>query len=179
MLTVSQLAKRYGLSRTAILYYEREGLLMPTQRGDNGYRWYGPSAEARLQKILAYRAFGLPVAQLSELLQREQDNAQEQVLRDQFDALEVEIAKLRLQQRAIIQYLEQPCSNTPDSDSRLMTKAGWTQIMRDAGFSDQDMHNWHIQFEKRDPAAHERFLQSLQIDSQEITAIRTWSRGDA
>ena len=41
MLTVTQLARECGLSRTTILYYEREGLLAPAHRSENGYRWYG------------------------------------------------------------------------------------------------------------------------------------------
>ncbi|NIA27295.1 MAG: MerR family DNA-binding transcriptional regulator [Desulfobulbaceae bacterium] len=32
MLTISKLAKRFGLSRATILYYEREGLLDPAGR---------------------------------------------------------------------------------------------------------------------------------------------------
>ena len=40
MLTVTQLAKAYNISRTTILYYERAGLLLNC-RSDNGYRWYG------------------------------------------------------------------------------------------------------------------------------------------
>lgn len=39
MLTVSQLGKYVGISRTTILYYEKERLLMPAFRSENGYRW--------------------------------------------------------------------------------------------------------------------------------------------
>ncbi|GAA4649850.1 hypothetical protein GCM10023116_21310 [Kistimonas scapharcae] len=41
MLTVTQLARKYDISRTTLLYYERVGLLRPRQRSENGYRWYG------------------------------------------------------------------------------------------------------------------------------------------
>ncbi len=36
MLTVTQLANKLNISRATVLYYEREGLLLPTTRGDNG-----------------------------------------------------------------------------------------------------------------------------------------------
>lgn len=170
MITVSQLAKQFGLSRTSILYYEREGLLLPNSRSDNGYRWYGPKEIDRLEKILAYRSFGLPVAQLAALLDRdEKDEAtQENILMAQFSTLEKEIQQLRLQQKAIIQFMERP----ELLEDQMITKEGWTQIMRDAGLSDEDMDNWHRQFEKTKPGEHQKFLESLNIDAEEIETIR-------
>lgn len=43
MLTVSRLAKSLNLSRTTVLYYEKQGLLKPRFIAENGYRWYGES----------------------------------------------------------------------------------------------------------------------------------------
>ncbi|HPW52681.1 MAG TPA: MerR family DNA-binding transcriptional regulator, partial [Spirochaetota bacterium] len=40
MYTIGKLAKKYGISRSAILYYDSEGLLKPDQRLSNGYRLY-------------------------------------------------------------------------------------------------------------------------------------------
>jgi hypothetical protein len=54
----------------------------------------------------------------------------------------------------------------------VITKERWVEIMRAAGFSDDDMHNWHRQFERLEPAAHQQFLESLRIDSEEIQRIR-------
>jgi MerR family transcriptional regulator, thiopeptide resistance regulator len=48
--------------------------------------------------------------------------------------------------------------------------------MSAAGLSKQDMHNWHIQFEKMEPEAHQEFLESLGIQAAEINKIREWSR---
>ncbi|WP_394202958.1 MerR family DNA-binding transcriptional regulator [Shewanella waksmanii] len=36
MYTVSQLAKKCNTSRTTVLYYERQGLVQPALRSDNG-----------------------------------------------------------------------------------------------------------------------------------------------
>jgi len=172
MLTISQLAKKCGISRTTVLYYERQELLLPSMRSDNGYRWYGPKAVARLEAILAYRSFGLPVTKLATLLDRNDSASQESILLDQFNALEKDIQQLRLQQKAIVQFIEQP--ELLESDS--MTKARWVQIMRDAGLTEEDMINWHKQFEKTDPAGHQRFLESLDITEEEIKTIRSWSQ---
>jgi hypothetical protein len=57
-----------------------------------------------------------------------------------------------------------------------MTKQRWTTIMRAAGMNDADMQNWHREFEAREPAAHQEFLESLHISTAEIKRIRTWSK---
>lgn len=175
MITVSQLAKKCGISRTSVLYYEREGLLLPTHRSDNGYRWYGAKEVERLEKILAYRSFGLPVAQLASLLDRDKASSetQEHILLEQFNALEQEIQQLRLQQKAIVQFMERP----ELLSQQMITKEGWVEIMRNAGLSDEDMHNWHCQFEQSRPDEHQKFLESLNIDVEEIAQIRAWSKG--
>ncbi|WP_419834167.1 MerR family transcriptional regulator [Endozoicomonas atrinae] len=80
MLTVTQLARKYDISRTTILYYEREGLLMPHTRSENSYRWYGQTEIKRLEAIMAYRAFGIPVSNIAPLLNREDDREQERIL---------------------------------------------------------------------------------------------------
>jgi hypothetical protein len=48
--------------------------------------------------------------------------------------------------------------------------------MRSAGFSDDDMHRWHAQFEKSAPGEHQEFLEFLHIPADEIQSIRDWSR---
>jgi hypothetical protein len=59
---------------------------------------------------------------------------------------------------------------------KMLNKDRWVKIMQAAGFSDEEMHNWHIQFEKMEPEAHHEFLVSLGIDAAEIHKIREWSR---
>jgi hypothetical protein len=56
--------------------------------------------------ILAYRSFGLPVAQRPPLLDRKDEATQEHIFNDQFAALEKEIQRLRLQQKAIVHVLK-------------------------------------------------------------------------
>ncbi|USD37139.1 MULTISPECIES: MerR family transcriptional regulator [Ferrimonas] len=172
MLTVSQLATRFGLSRTAVLYYERQGLLSPASRSGNGYRWYGDKEIARLEQILAYRSFGLPVAKLAPLLAQPDAANRQQTLQDQFTALEREIQVLRQQQRAIMTLLETPQLLQPQG----LTKSRWTHIMQAAGMGEREMRNWHRQFERMEPQGHQQFLESLNIDEDEIRAIRQRSQ---
>ncbi len=172
MLTVTQLARKYDISRTTILYYERVGLLCPHNRSENGYRWYGAEEIKRLEAIIAYRSFGVPISNIAALLYREDDLSQERILRDQFTLLEKEIQKLRQQQKAIVMLLEQPNL----LEQQMVNKERWVEIMQAAGFSEEDMKNWHQQFEKMEPDAHQEFLESLKIDQDEIADIRAWSK---
>jgi hypothetical protein len=50
-MTVTGIARRCGLSRTAVLYYEAEGLLRPASRTQAGYRRYGEAEIQRLEQI--------------------------------------------------------------------------------------------------------------------------------
>lgn len=68
MLTVSRLAKKLGLSRTTILYYEQQGLLKPSLIAENRYRWYGESEIERLKSIISYRSYGLSISDIRFLL---------------------------------------------------------------------------------------------------------------
>ncbi len=53
MFTVTKLARRCGLSRTALLYYESIGLMPPAQRSGGNYRCYGEADMQRLLQICA------------------------------------------------------------------------------------------------------------------------------
>ncbi|MUL01759.1 MerR family transcriptional regulator [Aliivibrio fischeri] len=172
MLTVTQMAKHHNISRTTILYYERAGLLLPAYRSDNGYRWYGDKESKRLEVIMAYRSFGIPITDIMPLLDHQDDMTQESILRNQFNALENEIQRLRQQQNAIVMLLKQPTL----LEQNMVTKARWVEIMKAAGLNEQDMQNWHKQFEKMEPDAHQEFLESLSIDAKEISEIRAWSK---
>ena len=170
MLSVSQLAKKYGVSRATVLYYERKGLLTAKHRGENGYRWYSKEEEQTFKLIMQYRALGLPVSQLHNLVNRAEHISQERILREQFDALEAEITQLKQQQKDIVNLLEQPeLLNTHTID-----KTKWVDIMQAAGLNQEDRKHWHRVFEQRQPEEHQKFLESLGIPQDEINHIRNF-----
>lgn len=175
MLTVTQLATAYNTSRTPILYYERARLLLPNCRSDNGYRWYGEKEQARIESIISYHSFGLSLQEMTALLDRKDDSKQEQTLVNQFNALEKEVQNLRQQQKAIVILLEHP----ELLEQKSLTKDRWVKVMENAGFSEDDMKNWHKQFEKMEPSTHQEFLESLNIVQKEVESIRDWSKNRA
>lgn len=60
-------------------------------------------------------------------------------------------------------------------EASVISKKRWVEIMHAAGLSEEDMHNWHVQFEKMEPDAHQEFLESLGIEAAEIKKIRKFS----
>lgn len=167
MLTVTQLAKECGISRTTILYYEKEGLLSPALRSENGYRWYSNREIERLKNIVSYRSYGIPVASISSLLDRNGES-QTQILKDHFNELEHEIQHLRMQQKAIVTLLQEPSL----VEENMVTKERWVEIMRASGLDDGAMIKWHQKFEEMEPEEHQKFLELLGIAQDEIAQIR-------
>jgi len=172
-MTISALAKGSGLSRSALLYYDGLGLLKPSRRSRSGYRLYSPAEVERLEQICLFRQLGFPLKDMKKLFARGGGNVSIQILRRRLQVLGREIANLRRQQRQILELLKQKQLR---QGVEMIRKERWVEIMRTAGLSEQDMHNWHIQFEKMEPDAHQEFLESLGIDADEIRDIRDWSR---
>ena len=65
--SISDLAKKSGVSIRTLRYYDQIGLLTP-KRKDNGYRCYGQEEVHRLQHIMLLRACDLPLADIAQSL---------------------------------------------------------------------------------------------------------------
>jgi MerR family transcriptional regulator, thiopeptide resistance regulator len=173
MVTISALAKGSGLSRSALLYYDRLGLLRPSRRSRNGYRLYSTSEVERLEQICLFRQMGIPLKEMKRLLDSSKESTSVAILKRRLRILNREIANYRKQQRFILDLLKQKQLR---QGVEMINKERWVEIMHAAGLKEQDMKNWHVCFEKMEPEAHQEFLESLGIDSGEIKKIRDWSR---
>jgi DNA-binding transcriptional MerR regulator len=171
-LTVSRIARRCGLSRTTLLYYESIGLLEPPRRTAANYRSYTERDVARLEQICAYRNAGLALADIRAILERPEDGASA-VLKRRLAELDTEIETLRRHQRAILALLQ---TKSTLWRKGMISKQKWVSIMKGAGFSENDMHRWHAEFERSAPEEHQEFLAFLHIPREEIRSIRKWSR---
>ena len=56
--TVSQVSKLAHVTVRTLHHYDEIGLLVPSQRADNGYRGYTEADLARLQQILLFKELG-------------------------------------------------------------------------------------------------------------------------
>lgn len=68
MLTIGKIAESCGLTTDAIRYYEKEGLIVPAQKSDAGYRLYDDAALRRLHFIKHAQHCGFSLADVRELL---------------------------------------------------------------------------------------------------------------
>jgi len=172
MLTVSNLARRCGLSRSTLLYYESIGLLKPALRTAAGYRAYGEKDLRRLEQICVYRDAGLKLDDIRTILDRPEHDAPP-VLKRRLVELTAEIERLRGHQRAILRLLQIKASVWR---KEMITKDKFVAVMKAAGLSPEDMHRFHVEFERSAPEEHQEFLEFLKIPKEEIGAIRKWSR---
>ena len=65
MYQVTELARQFGLSRSTLLYYDRIGLLSPSERSRANYRRYSASDRERLATICSLRRTGLDIGGIS------------------------------------------------------------------------------------------------------------------
>lgn len=174
MLSVTKLARRCGVSRTALLYYESIGLMPPPQRSGGNYRCYSESDAERLSTIRAYRNAGLTLDDIRALLKTRhlRGGDASQVLKRRLVELDAQIDALRAHQQAILKLLGSRALRKAD----MITKNKWVSIMKACGFSEDQMHRWHAEFERSAPEEHQEFLEFLHIPEAEIKTIRAKSR---
>ena len=175
MFTIGQVAKKYSLSRSTLIYYDSIGVLTPSGRSESNYRLYSKSDLKKMDRIQLFRSAGLSLDSIESLLEKENSEL-DSTLEGRLLTINSEIQKLRNQQKVILNILE---NETLARDSRLMTKEVWVSILRAAGLDDAGMKNWHIEFERTSPEAHQDFLESLGIEKDEVAAIRDWSRPES
>jgi len=172
MMTVGRLARRFGLSRSTLLYYDSIGLLVPSGRSRANYRLYSEEDVVRMEQIALYREAGLSLEAIADILAGESGEAV-QALERRLESINEEISDLRRQQQTIVALLRE---RDRLSGTRILTKDRWVEILRGSGLDEEGMWRWHAEFERTAPEAHQDFLESLGIRKKEIAAIRNWSR---
>ncbi len=68
MRTVKEISNITGISVRTLHYYDKIGLLKPTDKSDAGYRLYDDKALEQLQQILFFREFDIPLKEIKALM---------------------------------------------------------------------------------------------------------------
>lgn len=89
--TVNKLAKLSGVSISTIRFYDEIGLLKPTCRGENGYRYYEHEQLLLLQQILFFRELGFQLNDIQKIIGS-----------DDFD----KVSALNLHKKVLLQNIE-------------------------------------------------------------------------
>ena len=172
MYTISQIAKKFNLSRTTLLYYESINLFEPSEVSDNNYRLYSEKDCVLLNKICMFRDMGIPLKKIKIIIENDSDKTSK-ILEEQLSTLNKQIIQLRNQQNTILKLLQ---NETLRKSVFPITKKDWINILSSTGLSDEDMENWHREFEHNSPEGHQNFLESLGINPSEIQNIRKRSK---
>lgn len=111
MLTIGELARQAGLRTSALRFYEREGLLLPADRTDAGYRLYDPDSLDTIRLIQRAQRLGFSLAEIRTLLTAWQsglldDRAVLETAEARHLALERQLTELRVQQHELELFLQ-------------------------------------------------------------------------
>jgi len=68
--TIKKTAELAGVTTRTLRYYDEIGLLIPAEKGENGYRYYDHRSLMRLQQILFFRELDVPLNEVQLLLSR-------------------------------------------------------------------------------------------------------------
>jgi len=175
MFQITELARKFGLSRSTLLYYDRIGLLIPSERSNAGYRLYSPKDRDRLATICSFRQAGLTIEDILRILSTGEDT-NGAVLQRRMRELGEEIRILQTQQHLLGKMLQiQSLGELPVT----IDEQTWIEMLRAAGMDEKAMRKWHSEFERRAPEVHHRFLLELGISEDKALFIRKQSIEEA
>jgi MerR family transcriptional regulator, thiopeptide resistance regulator len=167
--TIGRLARKFGLSRSTLLYYDSAGIFSPSGRSESNYRTYTEQDCARLEQICTFRKAGLSLKDIGKILKAGRGKGVVPILEKRLGELNGEIRTLRNQQNFIVKLLK---NNRALSRIRVMDKETWIRLLETAGLDQTARNKWHEEFERLAPDAHQDFLTSLGIPTGEVALIR-------
>lgn len=170
MYNIGTISRKFGISRTTLLYYEKKKLVVPARRFPSNYRTYSIADCEKLALIRTYRNVGLSLDEISRLLRPLASDERLEILKTQYATLTDQISDLKSQKKAISELL----GNKDLVHS--LSKENWVDLLSSIGLGPEERENWHRIFEEKMPDAHQSFLESLNIGTMEIDTIRQQSK---
>lgn len=111
---IGELAQASGMSREALRFYERRGLLR-ARRLPNGYRDYPPQSIALLALLRRAQGLGYSLAEIAAALQQAPDaQAVAQHLQAKLAQVDGQLQQLQALRQDLLRLAEQPCPLTTD-----------------------------------------------------------------
>ncbi len=174
MYSVGQLAKRFGLSRSTLLYYDSIGLLTPSGRVGANYRQYSEEDYQRLGRICNYRAAGISLQAIKQIL----DSSSADMigyLEKRLSETNSEIEHLRKQQCYIVALMQ---ASRIRQDLGVVTIADLDLYLDGLGIEAATRHEFHQEMERDDPDRHRSLLESIGLSDTDIAQVKARSQAD-
>ena len=115
---VSELANALNTTSDTVRHYTKIGLLKPTKRSDNGYKFYNQAQQQRLGFILTARHLGFTVKDITEIFnETDKSNPACPIVRDIIEKRLVEVEQKFQQMQTMMQLMQQARNewqNLPD-----------------------------------------------------------------
>ncbi len=103
---ISEVAKLFDITRTALIHYDNYGLLSPSIRNEKNYRYYTLDDMQKLELILALKESGLTLNEIQSYLTEEGKMTSIELLNHQKIEIENKIKTLKIQSNIIEKRLE-------------------------------------------------------------------------
>jgi DNA-binding transcriptional MerR regulator/ubiquinone/menaquinone biosynthesis C-methylase UbiE len=149
---ISELAKLVGLTRTTLLYYEKQGLITG-KRQSNGYRIYSDKDLQRLRLLRQLQVGGLTLRECQACLDAKLDRS---LLENRLLQLDAEITK-KQEARELLSALlgQRPLRHWHETTDRLAPDAllDW---LKQQGFDEKEA--LHLKWLSKDMNEHERYM---------------------
>jgi DNA-binding transcriptional MerR regulator len=168
MYTIGQIAKRFNLSRSTLLYYDSIGLLQANHRTDSNYRIYGEESVRKLELIFMYREAGVSLEDIKLILDFSKSSL-DNILEKRLVTLNQNIKKLEMQRQLVVRMLK---NKVTVDEPAVPSKDSFVSVLRNAGLNDEEMDKLHGEFERLYPQEHQGFLEFLGLSPEEILYIR-------
>jgi cob(I)alamin adenosyltransferase len=113
---IGELAAEAGVTVRALRYYDRMGLLVPSERSDGGHRRYSEADVARLYRVVALRSLDFSLSDIAIALESEPEGLAA-LIRAQLERVEAGLAlqsRLRSRLERILVALDRTDAPTPD-----------------------------------------------------------------
>lgn len=169
MHSIGELCKRFGLSRSTLLYYDRLGLFRPSARTKSNYRLYTDEDMQKLEQICIYRQAGVSLNDIKNLLNSVDRGRTAFILKKHIKKINNQIKAMKKQQQLIIKLMKKDIIHNRKIVFNLKS---WLSLLTSMGFTEGEINKWHVDFEKQSPKEHTAFLQSLGLSEKEIKIIR-------
>lgn len=134
MYRISELAALVGLSRTALLYYEKHNLIS-SRRLDNGYRVFGDKDLQRVRLVQQLLAGGLTLKECKACLDAKVDR---QLLLNRLDVLDQEIEQKQKSRQLLAAMLGQQANKSWHSELDKLAPDAHLEWLITQGFSEKE-----------------------------------------
>ena len=102
LLSISELARFARTSRTALIHYDRIGLVRPAERGDNNYRYYSHNQIASTNLISTLQSLGMSLKEIMELAESRTPEVMLDLFSRQSKFIDGEIGRLKQSQKLLM-----------------------------------------------------------------------------